>query len=172
MLNFHFFRVETKIGFLMWYYSILSGFISSITRNVAHPLWKIIWCISIKLKFKLAILILNCHHFGDMSSHNYVTKFKCLTTNKTTSSWIVRVGLSLRPLACPPWAQAAGWKCSDPLGFTCPRRVRALISTGCSSTYLKVAATCASLSLTLKVLKQMSLFQVLLGILCVFLPWG
>lgn len=83
----------------MWCCSVLSEFISSSTRNVAHPLWKITWCISIKLKFHLGILILNCRQFGN-SSHNYGTKQndKCLSFQN--QALLVTFDMSFPGLAC------------------------------------------------------------------------
>lgn len=83
----------------MWCCSVLSEFISSSTRNVAHPLWKITWCISIKLKFHLGILILNCRQFGN-SSHNYGTKQNDKFLSFQNQALLVTFDMSFPGLAC------------------------------------------------------------------------
>lgn len=134
-------------------YSVLSWFISAVTRNVACTLWKIIWCISIKLKFELTILILNCHQFENVSSWNYVTKLKGLAINKMTSSQVAGVRLSM-------------WQGMSTMGSGCGVGVLwshgvhapmdkpcAYVSIRCSNQQLKTAAPFAAFSLTTESVK-------------------
>lgn len=151
-------------------YSVLSWFISTVTRNVACTLWKIIWCISIKLKFKLTILILNCHQFENVSSWNYVTKLKGLAINKITSSQVAGVRLSM-------WQGMSIMGSGCGVGVLWSHGVHAPMASHVPTFPLDVAISSwkqqhlVLLSpLQLKVLKQMLLFQVFLGILWLFSP--